>query len=226
MLRLYVTFLLISLSLQTCNVHNDCYSCASDKTWSGLNCRWCEKTRTCHAQGSLLNNCTLLESITKPVLCTCTHQPGPGIDTSACAWYTSGSPSPPQDPSQWGGSDFLPHPYVQAATCACSGGSSVWLWNTPTANCVRRMVLQGHQALPSELKWIVRNITVTGEYMKLTPYVPTFIDIHIKAYQTCGCPGSAAGYMAWESVMVLGNIPSCDLIIKGILATGRCGCGW
>ncbi len=206
-----------------CSTHRDCTSCASDTSWSGNACRWCEKTRTCHEQGSVLNNCTVLESMTNPALCTCTKQPGVGVDSTVCSWYSAGSPSPSADPSQWGGGDFLPFSYSSAAQCACVGGQSQWLWNTPVAKCVRRMVLQGHITLPPETKRILRAITVTGDYTK---FVGMFKRIHIEAYEQCGCPGSAAGFFAWEAILTLGHFVPCELLIKGILLSGRCGCGW
>jgi hypothetical protein len=216
-----IVLALVALSLQNqCTKHKDCSSCASD------NCSWCAETNDCHMRGSLVNKCGMFERVTTPKLCTCTRQPGQGVDRSACSWYTTRSASLPTDTALWTGGDFLPHSYYSAAKCACEGGSSTYLWNTPAAKCVRRMVLEGHRLLPAILKQQIRAITLSGDKMKLTPFVPAFVDIHKIAYETCGCSGTPAARWSWDLVMQFGDIPSCDFMIAGILEKGRCGCGW
>jgi hypothetical protein len=52
-----------------CDTFKMCSECASAKTWTGSNCRWCPKTGDCHAEGSLSNKCSTDEQITDKSNC-------------------------------------------------------------------------------------------------------------------------------------------------------------
>eukprot|EP00466_Bigelowiella_natans_P002964 jgi/Bigna1/86702/estExt_fgenesh1_pg.C_130002 len=57
------------LAGEDCKTFKDCTSCASAKSWTGNNCRWCPKTNDCHAEGSVLNKCSQAEQITNKDRC-------------------------------------------------------------------------------------------------------------------------------------------------------------
>lgn len=137
----------------------------------------------------------------------------------------SGSPDPGNDTSKWKGGDFLPAPYASAAQCACSGNGSP-LWQSKAASCVRKKVLDGHQALPSDFKKGLRDATITGLCNQALPYLSTLIHLHVTAYTACCCSGTPAPYLDWYAVLCFGNLAPCSKVIDAILDSGRCGCGW
>ena len=52
-----------------CDEMKDCVSCTRTKSWSRERCRWCYRTSTCHAHGSLVNKCSRAEYVAYPVSC-------------------------------------------------------------------------------------------------------------------------------------------------------------
>ena len=52
-----------------CDELTNCVSCTRTKSWSGERCRWCYRTSTCHAHGSLVNKCSRAEDVANPVKC-------------------------------------------------------------------------------------------------------------------------------------------------------------
>ncbi|XP_028400147.1 lipase ZK262.3-like [Dendronephthya gigantea] len=52
-----------------CDELKDCVSCARTESWSGKRCRWCYRTSTCHAHGSLVNKCSRAENVVKSANC-------------------------------------------------------------------------------------------------------------------------------------------------------------
>lgn len=124
-------------------------------------CSWCGITNTCHALASPLNKCRYFESITNHTYCTCKAQCTPQGNTpaSACTWYKTGNlKSPPANPKDWQGGDFLLPNYGTAASCACSGGGNP-LWLSKPATCIRSFLLSAHQGSGHStflLFWFVR----------------------------------------------------------------------
>jgi len=214
----------------TCSSNMECNSCANTTSWSGENCRWCERDNQCHTFGSFLNPCTFFEDIDKKKYCGCLCSPQRGNGSEVCNWYNSSSSGfprkqLPQNPKYWKGEDFLPFSYSSAAHCACTGNGSP-LWLTSGASCVRTQILKYHQQLPDQFKWNVRNATISGDRSKMIPFIETFYKLHIQSYKDCCCPGRPAPYLDWVLIFYFGEILPCQLIIDSILQTGRCGCGW
>lgn len=170
------------------------------------------------------------ENIDNPLLCT-------NSDISICEWYLKGhAANVPTNTNDWEGGDFLPYSYVNAAFCACMGGTASDtpnpLWKTPIASCVRKEILRGHiEDIPSDMKKSVRQSTIADK-PPTVPIVNTLYDIHVKAYKTCKCPGTPADLLAWEAVYSFtpGALMPCTVKPGGelfwILEAGRCGCGW
>jgi len=52
-----------------CDTFKMCSECASAKTWTGSNCRWCPKTGDCHAEGSLNDDILEYENKDKQYNC-------------------------------------------------------------------------------------------------------------------------------------------------------------
>ncbi|XP_028400226.1 lipase ZK262.3-like [Dendronephthya gigantea] len=46
-----------------CDEQNSCKTCAQTESWSGKRCRWCPRTSTCHAHGSVVNKCSRAENV-------------------------------------------------------------------------------------------------------------------------------------------------------------------
>jgi hypothetical protein len=143
---------------------------------------------------------------------TCT--PAAGISNSVCSAYSSNS---------W----WLPLPYVNNATCACSTTP-----NLPEYNCIRKFLQDRLAGAPSSLKsgaaaqkslesssdpldwvkykeWVVSNLT------------PVIYRDHVDAYSSCCCPSGPAPYEAWVGVTTV-PIPSCALVAASIITTGSC----
>eukprot|EP01098_Paradermamoeba_levis_P015712 TRINITY_DN811_c0_g1_i1.p1 TRINITY_DN811_c0_g1~~TRINITY_DN811_c0_g1_i1.p1 ORF type:complete len:226 (+),score=47.65 TRINITY_DN811_c0_g1_i1:80-757(+) len=220
---IFVVFLLFPVSsfCSQCSAYQDCGSCATDST-----CRWCPVTNTCHTFGSLMNKCRFYENLSDPKLCTCNCKPTRNFGPEICGWYTEKSPSLSPNPAYWKGGDFLPNTYGSAATCACGGeGNPFWQLDAPS--CVRSYLIKGHENLPSQLKVDIRNATLSGVRSRLLPYVETFYQMHVDAYNNCCCPGKPAPFATWVMVFYAGNLLPCKTgILPMVMEFSRCGCGW
>jgi len=218
----------------SCSSFTSCSSCTSGSSFTGT-CRWCPTSQTCHDHGSLLNPCSSVENYSDPQMCTCKCAQGcGGVPASACAWYSTASATLSADSSQWTGADFLPTQYTSAATCACSGGGSS-LWNAPIVSCVRQHILTGHQQMSDAMKRAARTAKQTFfNGISTGPIIDYLYQVHVDAYQTCGCPGTPAPFPTWE---LLYNAPQAITpivctetpgvgVLWLILQYGRCGCGW
>jgi len=216
-----------------CSVQTSCSARTSSSSFSGT-CRWCPTDQTCHDHGSLLNKCSSVENYSDPKMCTCKCVNGcGGVPASACAWYSTASSTLSSDSSTWTGADFLPTQYTNAATCACSGGG-LSLWNAPIVPCVRQLILLGHQRMPDAMKHAARaaKLSVLGGFSS-TDVIEYLYQVHVDAYQTCGCPGTPAPFPTWELLYDAPQVTPIDCsatpgvgVLWLILQFGRCGCGW
>lgn len=222
-----------------CNDIKSCGKCADSSSWLG-SCRWCSLDNQCHAYGSKVNKCGYYENIKKGAG-SCESDcpvPDPGVNSSACSWYTDTTDS--SDPMEWKGGDFLPDNYKAAASCACSGCSAppfsdcdqYWALNPPIEKCVRQQILTGHQEMTADVRTAFKEcVWPCYEFSELV------YAIHKNAYSSCYCTGAVAPLEAWEAIFFAGELVPCNspkqmtatpplTILDSILAFGRCGCGW
>jgi len=220
-------------SSSACSSYTSCSSCTSSSSFTG-SCRWCPTDQSCHDHGSLLNPCSSVENYFDPAMCTCKCAQGcGGVPASACAWYSTASSVLSDDTSTWTGADFLPTQYTNAATCACTGGGSP-LWNAPIVPCVRQHILQGHQQMSDAMKRKAREakLSLLGGFSS-NDVIQYLYQVHVGAYQACGCPGTPAPLPTWELLydapqntpIVCNEVPIVGVLWL-ILEYGRCGCGW
>jgi len=116
--------------------------------------------------------------------------------------------------------DWLPHAYVQNATCACST-----LPDDPKANCIRAFLQNRLSTYPAALKDTLRaakRSIIPGhyEFAVQTQLTPRIYRDHTDAYKACGCQGRPAPYPDWIGVTTV-PLP-CPAVHRSILVFGSC----
>lgn len=131
--------------------------------------------------------------------------PSIGISNADCSAYAKNA---------W----WLPWVYVNNATCACRATP-----NTPTANCVRKVLQDRVAATPAWFK-------ASAAAAKRLPGYPAFVQTvltpriyrdHVDAYRRCCCPSGPAPYWSWIGVTTV-PIQPCGLVGTAIRYFGSC----
>lgn len=60
-----------------CDTFKTCAACTSTKSWTESHCRWCPKTKDCHAEGSMVNKCSIETQITDAYECSMVESTAP-----------------------------------------------------------------------------------------------------------------------------------------------------
>lgn len=114
--------------------------------------------------------------------------------------------------------DWLPPNYQKACMCICTKESL----NSPAENCVREKLQQLHAQIPIALKNEARTNLhdylmgqIDGDlYRAWTDSVFGDLahDIHVKAFEECGCDGTPAGQWSWDSIFLWDGIVYCSAL--------------
>ena len=138
-----------------------------------------------------------------------------GIPNTDCSFYEKKSAAA-----------WLPDAYLVNAFCACSTTP-----DCPSARCVREYLQLVQAAADGSLRerattYMSSNTpfdrTVRYELLAQTEIVDYVYDIHVDAYQVCGCPAPPTPLWAWRFVVALPPLLGCDFIGDSINLSGPC----
>lgn len=131
--------------------------------------------------------------------------PAPGIPNTDCSAYFA---------NRW----WLPLSYVNNATCACRSTP-----NSPTANCVRKILQDRLAKTPFWLKSLAAGQRGLPSYPAFVQSVltPRIYRDHVDAYRRCCCPSGPAPYWSWAGVTAV-PIQPCSLVGAAIRRFGSC----